>query len=76
MGAVVNSALAILSCKDKSLPVAIVAEGTTFNKLTNYKTLFKSYLDSILGERGVSYEIIQGGELNFVGALMASMTLS
>lgn len=73
MGAIVNSALAIASCGDKSLPVAIVAEGTTFNKLTNYRAAFEKYLASILGEQGISYEIVQGEGLNLIGTLMATM---
>lgn len=75
MGAIVNSALAIASCKDKSLPVAIVAEGTTFNKLTGYRVAFEKYLTEILGAHGISYEIVQGEELNLVGTLMASMVI-
>ncbi len=75
MGAVVNSAIAVASCKDKSLPVAIVAEGTTFNKLTGYRAEFEKYLDGILREYGMTYEIIQGEDLNLVGTLMASMIL-
>lgn len=73
MGAIVNSALAVASCKDKSLPVAIVAEGTTFNKLVGYRAAFEKYLSSILGECGISYEIVQGEELNLVGTLMSTM---
>lgn len=75
MGAIVNAALAISSCKDKSLPVAIVAEGTTFNKLPHYRQFFEMYLDEILKERGISYKILQGDDLNLVGALMATMVL-
>lgn len=75
MGAIVNSALAIVSCKDKSKPVAIVAEGTTFNKLRNYRKYFESYLSEILGKRGIGYKIVQGEELNLVGTLMATMVL-
>lgn len=73
MGAIVNSALAISSCEDKSLPVAIVAEGTTFNKLIGYRAAFEKYLSAILGEHGISYEIVQGEELNLVGTLMSTM---
>ena len=75
MGAIVNSALAIASCGDKSLPVAIVAEGTTFNKLTYYRQFFEEYLNEILGQRGVSSKILQGKDLNLVGTLMATMVL-
>ena len=75
MGAIVNSSLAIASCKDKTLPVAIVAEGTTFNKLPYYREFFEAYLNEILGERGISYKILQGEELNLVGTLMATMVL-
>lgn len=75
MGAIVNSALAIASCKDKSLPVAIVCEGTTFNKLPRYRAYFEEYLTSILSQYGISYKIVQGEELNLVGTLMATMAL-
>lgn len=75
MGAIVNSALAISSCCDKSLPVAIVAEGTTFHKLSFYRQFFDEYLTEILGACGVKYKILQGKDLNLVGTLMASMVL-
>ncbi len=75
MGAIVNSALAITSCKDKTLPVAIVAEGTTFNKLTGYRAAFEKYLTEILSAHGITYQIIQGKDLNLVGTLMATMVL-
>ncbi len=75
MGAVVVSSIAIKACQnsDKSLPVAVVAEGTTFNKLTGYRTAFEKYLTDILGGYGLTYEIVQGDELNLVGTLMATM---
>lgn len=75
MGAIVNSALAIASCKDKTLPVAIVAEGTTFNKLTGYRAAFEKYFTEILSAHGITYQIIQGKDLNLVGTLMATMVL-
>ena len=75
MGAIVNSALAIATCKDKSLPVAIVAEGTTFNKLPYYRMFFDEYLNEILGAWCIKYRILQGEELNLVGTLMATITL-
>lgn len=75
LGAIVNSALAIASCNDKSLPVAIVAEGTTFNKLPGYRKYFEQYLKQILGDYGIDYRILQGEELNLVGTLMATMVL-
>ena len=75
MGALVNAALAIASCKDKTLPVAIVAEGTTFNKLPYYRDFFEMYLNEILGKRGIKYKILQGEDLNLVGTLMATMAL-
>ncbi len=75
MGAIVNSALAVASCSNKSLPVAIVAEGTTFNRLTGYRNRFEHYLTEILSEYGIVYEIVQGEDLNLVGTLMATMVL-
>lgn len=75
MGAVVVGMSAIVSCQnnDRALPVAIVAEGTTFNKLPGYRQAFEEYLDMILSNSEISYEIVQGEELNLVGTLMASM---
>ncbi len=75
MGAIVNAALAIASCRDKSLPVAIVAEGTTFNKLAGYRGAFEKYLTQILGDYGITYAIVQGEDLNLVGTLMATTVL-
>lgn len=72
MGAIVNAAIAISSCKDLSLPVAVVAEGTTFNKLPNYKEQFELYLSAILASHGMTYKLIQGEELNLIGTLMAT----
>lgn len=76
MGAIVNSALAIASCKDKTLPVAIVAEGTTFAKLPRYRRYFGEYLNKILGARSIGYKIVRGEDLNLVGTLMATMALN
>ena len=77
MGAGVVAVTALVSCKNqvKPLPVAIVAEGTTFNKLTGYRATFEEYLKMILDTSEVPYEIIQGEELNLVGTLMASMVI-
>ncbi len=75
MGAIVNAALAIASCKDKTLPVAVVAEGTTFNKLCGYREYFEKYLADILNRYDIRYKLLQGEDLNLVGTLMATMTL-
>lgn len=75
LGAIVNSALAIYSCEDKSLPVAIVCEGTTFNKLPGYRSNFEKFLTDILGKNGISYQILQGQDLNLVGTLLATFAL-
>lgn len=75
LGALVNGALATASCQDKTLPVAIVAEGTTFNKLPFYRSFFERYLAEIFGGCGITFQIVQGEELNLVGTLMATMAL-
>lgn len=80
MGAAVVGMTAIASVvnstyEERLLPVAIVAEGTTFNKLSGYRKTFEEYLDMILSNSELSYEIMQGEELNLVGTLMASMVL-
>lgn len=75
MGAIVNAAAAIATAQDKTLPVAIVAEGTTFHKLVGYRANFEKYLTEILSQHGLTYEILGGEDLNLVGTLMATMTL-
>lgn len=75
LGAIFNSAIALRVCGDKSLPVAIVPEGSTFKKLTGYKANFVKYLDKILGKHNVRYELVGGENLNLVGTLMATMVL-
>ncbi|MCM1289785.1 MAG: exonuclease domain-containing protein [Corallococcus sp.] len=75
MGAIANAATAAFTCTDKSLPVAIVAEGTTFHRLVGYRENFVKYLDRILQPQGISYRLLQGEELNLVGTLMATMAL-
>lgn len=75
IGAIINAGASIKSCKDKSLPVAIVAEGTTFNKLPTYRKQFEHHLAEILSNHGITYEIVQGDDLNLVGTLMATMVL-
>ncbi len=73
MGAVANSAAAILSVKDRELPVAIVAEGTTFDKLTGYRERFEKYLTLFLAPYGIGFEIVRGEDLNMLGSLMATV---
>lgn len=75
MGATVNAALAIATATDKSLPVAVVAEGTTFRKLVGYRERFEEYLAQILSANGLTYEILGGDDLNLIGTLMATMVL-
>lgn len=75
MGAIANAATALFTCKNKALPVAIVAEGTTFHRLVGYCENFEKYLTQILQPQGISYELLQGDDLNLVGTLMATMVL-
>lgn len=75
MGAILNASAILMSCQDKSTPVAIVAEGTTFNKLPTFRDNFQKYLAQIFAPHGINFEILQGEELNLVGTLMATMAL-
>ena len=75
LGAIVNAATAVATCPDRSLPVAIVAEGTTFNRLVGYRECFETYLSALLAAFDMTFEIVQGEDLNLVGTLMASMLL-
>lgn len=75
MGAILNASAVLMSCQDKSTPVAIVAEGTTFNKLPTFRDNFQKYLTQIFAPHGITFEILQGEELNLVGTLMATMAL-
>ena len=71
-GAAVNAAAAIRSGVPGGLPVAIVAEGTTFEKLYGYKRGFCEYLKEFLTPYGISYELIKGEDTNLLGSLMAA----
>lgn len=73
MGAVANAAAALRCGKANGLPVAIVAEGTTFNKLCGYKEKFADYLEEILSPLQISFEIVQGEDVNLVGTLLATL---
>lgn len=75
MGAILNASAVLMSCQDTSTPVAIVAEGTTFNKLPTFRANFEKYLEQIFAPHGITFEILQGQELNLVGTLMATMAL-
>lgn len=75
MGAIMNASAVLMSCQDKSTPVAIVAEGTTFNKLPTFRDNFEKYLKQIFAPHGITFDILQGEELNLVGTLMATMAL-
>ena len=80
MGAAVVGMTALTSInsykyEEWAYPIAIVAEGTTFNKLPNYRKAFEKYLDNIFYSTELKYEIVQGEELNLIGTLMASMVL-
>lgn len=75
MGAIMNASAVLMSCQDKSIPVAIVAEGTTFNKLPTFRDNFEKYLKQIFAPHGITFDILQGEELNLVGTLMATMAL-
>jgi hexokinase len=71
LGAIANAAAAILSGMPNGLPIAIVAEGTTFRKLFGYAQKFTAYLQEILQPYGISFELLQGEELNMLGSLLA-----
>lgn len=73
MGAIANAAMAIVSGKPDGKPVAVVAEGTTFNKLTGYRKKFEKYLSKFLTPYGITFEIVQGEDLNMLGSLMATV---
>lgn len=69
----VIAATVIKSGKGKEKPVAIVAEGTTFNKMPGYREAFEAYLTEILSAKGLKYEVVQGVGLNYIGATLAIM---
>ncbi len=75
LGAILNASAVLMSCQDKTTPVAIVAEGTTFNKLPTFRDNFEKYLKQIFAPHGIAFDIVQGEELNLVGTLMATMAL-
>ena len=61
--------------RDPNRPVCIVAEGTTFYKLHNLKSLVEHYLDQYLKEqKGIHYEIISVENATLIGAAIAGLT--
>lgn len=76
VSAISLAAIAMYGHDGSSNPVAIVCEGTTFHRLTGYKTRLCDYLDEIFAKHNVSYKLIQDGqELNLVGSLLATFSL-
>lgn len=61
--------------RDPNRPVCIVAEGTTFYKLHNLKSLVEQYLDKFLKEqKGIHYEIVSVENATLIGAAIAGLT--
>lgn len=74
LGAVANAATAVLSGKPNGAPVAVFAEGTTFDKLYGYAERFEKELGKLLSPRGYTAEILRCRETNLTGALAAALT--
>lgn len=61
--------------RDQARPVAIVAEGTTFYKLKDYRQKLDYYMRKYLSKNhGHYYEFIQGEDLNLIGTAIAALT--
>ncbi|MGL4800445.1 MAG: hexokinase family protein [Cellulosilyticaceae bacterium] len=60
---------------DPAKPVAIVAEGTTFYKLKDYKEKLDFYMKEFLVKNhGRHYEFLQGEDLNLIGTAIAALS--
>lgn len=56
-------------------PVAIVAEGTTFYKLKQYREKLNKYMQEYLTEQNHRYyEFLQGEDLNLIGTAIAALS--
>lgn len=75
LGAIANAAAVLASARTDGKPVAIFAEGTTFEKLHGYRQAFEKYLSVLLAPRGIDFEIIRCKETNLKGCLTAILTL-
>lgn len=75
LGAIANAAAVLASSRTGGKPVAIFAEGTTFEKLHGYRQAFEKYLSGMLAPRGIGFEIIRCKESNLKGCLTAILTL-
>lgn len=71
LGAIAVAAAAF-RCGTAEEPVAVIAEGTTFRRLSGYRSAFTGYLGSLLAPRGLTFELQGGDDLNLSGALMAT----
>lgn len=72
LGAIANAAAAVRCGERGGAPVAIVAEGTTFRRLTGYRSCFESFLRGLLAPYEIAFETIVGEDFNLSGALMAT----
>lgn len=67
------AAAALFSHDGSDNPVGLVCEGTTYHRLPKYKQLLRYYLDRLLTDKGIKYQIIDdGSEYNLTGGLMST----
>jgi hexokinase len=60
---------------DPERPVCIVADGTTFYKLTGFRPKVESYLQQYLvAQKGAHYEIVGADNASLIGAAIAGLT--
>ncbi|MEG1923233.1 MAG: hypothetical protein RR054_02120 [Clostridia bacterium] len=75
MCVIMLSAIILKTNKGINAPVAIVAEGTTFNKLYGFRQAFDAIMDEFLVKTlHRNYVVIQGDGLNNVGSALAILS--
>jgi hexokinase len=59
--------------KDAAAPVCVNIDGSTYYKSVGFKDMTESYMQEILGSRGVAYELIHVDEAPMLGAAVAGL---
>lgn len=71
---VVATTISAFAIKSGELEIGIIIEGSTFYKLPTFKEKFNNYLNDILKDYNIKYELFDGRNRILTGAALAAMS--
>jgi len=76
IGAIMTAAAILKTAADAKdpRPYAIFAEGTTFHRLSGYRTAYAKHLQTVLADDDITFEIITGPDWPLIGAAIAALS--